>query len=181
MGRRGDAANQQVSGRVGSRRCHGTHGIYKPSANISHIGRLDPIRYRPPALEDHPARGNAPLAHSPFRSYGVAEGVATGEFCAAGVAVGFASSFRAALGEETGVADTCGVTPAAGVPAALAVGLGKLVVGLGIALAFGATVALGAGFVFFSSFSRRPVLRSELCRAVKIVRRRVTPKNIPPR
>jgi predicted lysophospholipase L1 biosynthesis ABC-type transport system permease subunit len=101
--------------------------------------------------------------------------------------VGFASSFRAALGEETGVVDTCGVaddcgvTLAAGVLEALAVALGKLVVGLGTALVFGATVAVGAGFVFFSSFSRRPVLRSELCLAVKIVRRRVTPKNIPPR
>jgi hypothetical protein len=140
-----------------------------------------------------------------FRSYGVAEGVATGEFCAAGVAVGLASSFRAALGEETGVADTCGVadeigltdtsglavasgttdacgvTLATGALEALAVGLGKLVVGLGTALVFGTTVAVEAGFVFFSSFSRRPVLRSELCLAVKIVRRRVTPKNIPPR
>ena len=140
-----------------------------------------------------------------LRSYGVAEGVATGEFCAAGVAVGFASSLRAALGDGTGVALTsgvadeigltetsgladasevaagCGVTLAAGVLEALAVGLGKPVVGLGTALVFGATAAVGAGFVFLSSFSRRPVLRSELCLAVKIVRRRVTPKNIPPR
>ena len=115
--------------------------------------------------------------------------------------MGFASSFRAALGEETGVVDTsgvadeigladtsgladasgtadaCGVTLAAGVLEALAVGLGKAVAGL----VFGATVAVGAGFVLFSSFSRRPVLRSELCLAVKIVRRRVTPKKIPPR
>jgi hypothetical protein len=119
--------------------------------------------------------------------------------------VGFASSFRAALGEETGVVDTCGVadetgltdtsglavasgtaddcgvTLAAGVLEVLAVGLGKLVVGLGTALVFGATVVVGAGFVFFSSFSRRPVLRSELCLEIKIVIRRVTPKNIPPR
>ena len=128
-----------------------------------------------------PLSPSRPFAVSPFRPYGVAEGVATGEFCAAGVAVGFASSFRAALGEEAGVADDCGVTLAAGVLEALAVGLGKLVVGLGIALVFGATVALGAGFVFFSSFSRRPVLRSELCLEIKIVIRRVTPKNIPPR
>lgn len=83
--------------------------------------------------------------------------------------------------DTCGVADDCGVTLAAGVLDALAVGLGKLVVGLGTALVFGATVAVGAGFVLFSSFSRRPVLRSELCLAVKIVRRRVTPKNIPPR
>jgi hypothetical protein len=113
--------------------------------------------------------------------------------------VGFASSFRAALGEDTGVADeigladtsgladasgtadACGVTLAAGVLGALAVGLGKAVAGLGTAPVFGATVAVAAGFVFCSSLSRRPVLRSELCRAVKIVRRSVTPKNIPPR
>ncbi|HTD17594.1 MAG TPA: hypothetical protein VK673_20585, partial [Chthoniobacterales bacterium] len=142
---------------------------------------------------------------SPFRSYGVAEGVATGEFCAAGVALGLASSFKTALGEGTGVAlssgvadeiglaDTsgladasgtaadCGVTPTAGVLEALAVGLGNPVVGLGTAFVLGATAAVGAGFVFLSSFSRRPVLRSELCQEVKIVRIRVTPKNIPPR
>jgi len=135
----------------------------------------------------------------------VAEGVASGEFCAAGVAVDLASSLTAALGDGTGVALTsgvadeigltetsgladasevaagCGVTLAAGVLEAFAVGLGKPVVGLGTALVFGATAAVGAGFVFLSSFSRRPVLRSELCLAVKIVRRRVTPKNIPPR
>jgi hypothetical protein len=164
---------------------------------------------RPPPYHNTPFRKNTRTSRSSSlpetRSYGVAEGVATGEFCAAGVAVGFTSSFRAALAEETGVADTsgvadeigltdtsglavapgtaddCGVTLAAGVLAALAVALGKAVVGLGTALVFGATVAVGAGFVFFSSFSRRPVLRSELCLAVKIVRRRVTPKNIPPR
>ena len=119
--------------------------------------------------------------------------------------MGFASSFRAALGEETGVVDTCGVadeigltdtsglavasgtaddcgvTLAAGVLEVLAVGLGKAVEGLGTALVFGATVAVGAGFVSFSSFSRRPVRRSELCLETKIVIRRVTPKNIPPR
>jgi hypothetical protein len=119
--------------------------------------------------------------------------------------VGLASSFRAALGDGTGVAvtsgvaeeigltetsgladasgvaDACGVTLAAGVLEAVAVGLGRPVVGLGTALVFGATGAVGAGFVFFSSFSRRPVRRSELCLAIKIVRRRVTPKKIPPR
>ena len=167
--------------------------------HISHISRISPIRYQRSALEDAPRRG---YVSTVLRSYGVAEGVATGEFFAAGVAVGFASSLRAALGDGTGVALTsgvadeigltetsgladasevaagCGVTLAAGVLEALAVGLGKPVVGLGTALVFGAT---GAGFVFLSSFSRRPVLRSELCLAVKIVRRRVTPKNIPPR
>ena len=140
-----------------------------------------------------------PFAHSPFRNYGVAEGVAAGEFCAAGVAVGLASSFTAALGDETGeavasgvadetgvadtsgLADDCGVALAAGVLEALAVALGKPVVRLGTALVFGATVATGAGFVFCSSFSRRPVLRSEPCLDIKIVRRRVIPKNIPPR
>ena len=139
------------------------------------------------------------FAHSPFRSYGVAEGVATGEFCSAGVAVGLVSSFETALGEGTGVAltsgvadeigladtsalaDACGVAPVAGVLEVLAVALGRPVVGLGTELIFGAAVAVGAGFVFLSSFSRRPVLRSELCLAVKIVRIRVTPKNIPPR
>ena len=168
---------------------------------------MGPIRYQGPPLDDDPAAATPyrRFAYSPFRTYGVAEGVATGEFCAAGVAVGFASSFKAALGEGTGVAltsgvadeigltdtsgladasgtgDDCGVTLAAGVPEALAVGLGNPVVGLGSAFVFGATAAVGAGFVFLSSFSRRPVLRSELCLAVKIVRIRVTPKNIPPR
>jgi hypothetical protein len=55
------------------------------------------------------------FAPSPFRSYGVAEGVATGEFCVAGVAVGLASSFRAALGDETGVAVISGVADESGV------------------------------------------------------------------
>jgi hypothetical protein len=64
---------------------------------------------------------------------------------------------------------------------ALAVELGKAVVGLGIALVFGATAAVGAGVAVFSSLSRRPVRLSELCREIKIVRRRVMPKNIPPR
>jgi hypothetical protein len=140
-----------------------------------------------------------------MRHYGVAEGVAAGEFCSAGVAVGLASSFTSALGDGTGVgvtsgvadatglaetsgvadvcgiADDCDVTLAAGVLEVLAVGLGRPAVGLGAALVLGATVAVGAGFAFFSSFSRRPTLRSELCLATKIVRRRVTPKNIPPR
>jgi hypothetical protein len=119
--------------------------------------------------------------------------------------VGLASSFTAALGDETGVAvasgvadetgvadtsgladvcgvaDDCGVTVATGVLEAFAFALGKPVVGLGTALVFGATVAAGAGFVFCSSLSRRPVLRAELCLEIKIVRRRVIPKNIPPR
>ena len=90
--------------------------------------------------------------------------------------MGFASSFRAALGEETGVLDTCGVADEIGLTDTFG-----LAVASGTALVFGATVAVGAGFVFFSSFSRRPVLRSELCLAVNIVRMRVTPKNIPPR
>jgi hypothetical protein len=131
----------------------------------------------------------------------VAEGVATGEFSAAGEAVGLASSFTSALGEgigvgvadaiglaETsgvadvcGIADDCGVTLAAGVLEVLTVGLGWPAVGLGTALVLGATVGVGAGFIFFISFSRRPTLRSELCLATKIVRIRVTPKNIPPR
>ena len=122
-----------------------------------------------------------------------------------GVAVGLASSFTAAFGDETGVAvasgvadetgvadtsgladacgvaDDCGVTLATEVLEALGVAAGKPVAGLGTALVFGATDAVGAGFVFCSSLSRRPVLRSELCLEIKIVRRRVIPKNSPPR
>jgi hypothetical protein len=85
------------------------------------------------------------------------------------------------LADVCGIADDCGVTLAAGVLEALAVGVGKPVVGIGAALVFGATFAVGAGFVFCSSLSSRPVLRSELCLEIKIVRRRVIPKNIPPR
>ena len=131
-------------------------------------------------------------AHTPIRLYGVPEGVATGEFRTPGVAVGLASSCAAALGDATGVgvtsgvadeigvpdvcglADDCGVTFAAGV-------LEEFTVELGIALVFGATVAVAAGLAFFSSLSSRPTLRSELCLDTKIVRIRVIPKNIPPR
>jgi hypothetical protein len=152
---------------------------------------------RPPPYHNTPFRKNTRTSRSSSlpetRSYGVAEGVATGEFCAAalaeetgvadtsGVADEIGLTDTSGLAVASGTADDCGVTLAAGVLAALAVALGKAVVGLGTALVFGATVAVGAGFVFFSSFSRRPVLRCELCLAVKIVRRRVTPKNIPPR
>jgi hypothetical protein len=85
------------------------------------------------------------------------------------------------LADVCGIADDCGVTLAAGVLEALAVGLGKPVVGLRAALVFGAAVAVAAGFAFCSSLSRRPVLLSELCLEIKMVRRRVSPKNIPPR
>jgi hypothetical protein len=131
-------------------------------------------------------------AHTPICPYGVPEGVATGEFCTPGVAVGLASSCTAALGDATGVgvtsgvadeigvpdvcglADDCGVTFAAGV-------LEEFTVEPGIALVFGAAVAVAAGLAFFSSLSSRPTLRSELCLDTKIVRIRVIPKNIPPR
>ena len=132
-----------------------------------------------------------PFAHSPFRNYGVAEGLAssftgalgdeTGVAVASGVADEIGVADTSGLADVCGVADDCGVTLATGVLEALAVALGKPVVGLGTALVFGATVAAGAGFVFCSSLSRRPVLRSELCLEIKIVRRRVIPKNIPPR
>jgi hypothetical protein len=106
-------------------------------------------------------------------------GDAAGVALTCGVADEIGLTDTSGLADAWGTADTCGVTLAAGVLDALAVELGKLVAGLGTALVFGATGAVGAGLA--SSFSRRPVLRSELCLAIKIVRRRVTPKNIPPR
>jgi hypothetical protein len=140
-----------------------------------------------------PSRIAALGPHTDTRVYGVPEGVARG------VVEGLTSSFTAALGEATGVGvaggvtdetglaevsgvvDDCGVTFAAGVLEAFAVGLATPVVALGTALVLGATVTVGAGLAFFSSFSSRPRGLSELCLATKIVRSRVTPKNIPPR
>ena len=131
------------------------------------------------------------FAHSPFRSYGVAVGLASSfpEVLADGAGVGVTSGVADEIGvaetsglaDACGLADDCGVTEAAGVLEGLTVGLVRPVVALGTTLVFGATVAVGAGFVFFSSFSRRPTRLSELCLAIKIVRIRVTPKNIPPR
>jgi hypothetical protein len=114
-------------------------------------------------------------------SFTAALGDGTGVAVASGVADEIGVADTSGLADVCGVADDCGVTLATGVLEALAVALGKPVVGLGTALVFGATVAAGAGFVFCSSLSRRPVLRSELCLEIKIVRRRVIPKNIPPR
>ena len=134
----------------------------------------------------------------PHALYGVPEGVATGEFCTPGVAVGLASSCRTALGDATdvgvtsgvadeiGVADVCGLAEACaladdcGVTFAAGV-LEEFTVGPGIALVFGAAVAVAAGLAFFSSLSSRPTRRSELCLDTKIVRIRVIPKNMPPR
>ena len=104
---------------------------------------------------------------------------ALGEATGVGVASGVVDT--SGLADVCGLADDCGVTLTAGVLEALTVALGRPVVELGIALVFGATVAVAAGLAFFSSLSSRPTLRSELCLDTKIVRIRVIPKNIPPR
>jgi hypothetical protein len=105
----------------------------------------------------------------------------------AGVGVTWGVTETTGDADTSGVAEVCadadgsGVTLAPGVLEEFTVGLGKAVAGLGTALVLGATVAVGAGFALFSSFSRRPTRLSELCLATKIVIIRVIPKNIPPR
>ena len=137
-------------------------------------------------------------ADMPLRLYGLPDGEATGEFCSDGVVVGLVSCFVAAVGDGTGVGVSAGVADATGVAEVFGVaevwgmagdcGVADVVgtpdgatVGIGAALVFGATVAAGAGFAFLISLSKRPTRLSALCLATKIVRRRVTPKSIPPR
>jgi hypothetical protein len=120
-------------------------------------------------------------AHTPRYGVAVALGDATGVGVTWGVAETTGVADTSGVAELCADADASGVTLAPGVLEEFTVGLGKAVAGLGTALVLGATVEVGAGFALFSSFSRRPTRLSELCLATKIVIRRVTPNNVPPR